>query len=85
MLSTYFQCRENVKKAKILGIEWCENLSRAISLSLIGFGITGLNVSLAYFELVYALVGIVVILKGILVSSEISNKTPTLINRDKYE
>lgn len=61
--STYFQCRNNIKQAQELGVEWCEGLSRAISLALIGFGITGMNVSLAYFELVYALVGIVVILK----------------------
>ena len=61
--STYFQCRRNAKEAKKQGVEWCDNLSRAISLSLIGYGITGLNVSLAYFELVFALVGIVVLIK----------------------
>ncbi|WP_102797863.1 putative O-glycosylation ligase, exosortase A system-associated [Bowmanella denitrificans] len=37
-------------------------LASAISLSLVGYGITGLNVSLAYFDLLYAIVGLVAVM-----------------------
>ncbi|MCW8834416.1 MAG: putative O-glycosylation ligase, exosortase A system-associated [Colwellia sp.] len=70
--STYFQCQKNIKQAKRNGVDWCANLSSAISLSLIGYCITGLNVSLAYFELVYALVGIVGIVRVYLAKLESS-------------
>ncbi len=70
--STYFRCQKNIKQAKKNRVEWCVNLSSAISLSLIGFCITGLNVSLAYFELVYALIGIVGIVKVYLAKTESS-------------
>src|SRR5690606_12107736 len=51
--------RRNRLKAKKHQQLWCEKLSAAISLSLIGFCVTGANVSLAYFDLFYALAGIV--------------------------
>lgn len=51
--------RSNRLKAKKHQQLWCEKLSAAISLSLIGFCVTGANVSLAYFDLFYALAGIV--------------------------
>ncbi|MFD2167333.1 putative O-glycosylation ligase, exosortase A system-associated [Thalassotalea euphylliae] len=63
MLATcYFNCRTIAKKAKKNGVEWCQKLSGYITLSLVGYGITGMNVSLAYFELLYALIAIVCVL-----------------------
>lgn len=60
---SYRTCSTNIKLSKKHNQIWQENLSRSIALSIIAFGITGMNVSLAYFELVYALMGIVVIIK----------------------
>ncbi|GGO63788.1 putative O-glycosylation ligase, exosortase A system-associated [Bowmanella pacifica] len=37
------------------------NLESAIVLSLVGYGITGLNVSLAYFDLLYAIIGVIAV------------------------
>ncbi|TRY30816.1 putative O-glycosylation ligase, exosortase A system-associated [Aliiglaciecola sp. M165] len=39
--------------------QWLVNLSRALNLSLVGYCITGGNVSLAYFDLFYTIVGVV--------------------------
>lgn len=61
LLSAYLKCRQNIILSIKLEVAWQENLNRALSLSLIGYGITGLNVSLAYFELVYALIAIIVV------------------------
>ena len=41
---------------------WCVKLSDAITLSLVGYGVTGNNVSLAYFDLLYAIAGIVTVI-----------------------
>ena len=38
---------------------WCAKLCHAITLSLVGYGVTGNNVSLAYFDLLYAIAGII--------------------------
>lgn len=40
-------------------IIWYQQLANALTLSMIGYGITGANVSLAYFDLLYAVLGIV--------------------------
>ncbi|GAB2929807.1 putative O-glycosylation ligase, exosortase A system-associated [Rheinheimera gaetbuli] len=42
--------------------QWCVQLSNAITLSLIGYGVTGNNVSLAYFDLLYAIGGIIAVI-----------------------
>lgn len=44
--------------------EWAKSLSTYISVALIGYGITGMNVSLAYFELLYALLAILAFIKS---------------------
>ena len=53
--------RANQLKAKKLGLGWLENFSSALNVSIIGYCITGLNVSLAYFDLIYAVLGLVVV------------------------
>lgn len=52
---------------------WLVQLSRAINLSLLGFAVTGNNVSLAYFDLIYAIIGIVCA-----ISMHIAKKTVTI-------
>jgi probable O-glycosylation ligase (exosortase A-associated) len=47
------------KKHEVL---WYRQLANALSLSLVGYGITGANVSLAYFDLLYAVLGIVAVM-----------------------
>ncbi|MBZ9611728.1 putative O-glycosylation ligase, exosortase A system-associated [Rheinheimera maricola] len=42
--------------------QWCVQLSNAILLSMVGYGVTGNNVSLAYFDLLYTIAGIVAVI-----------------------
>ena len=62
LLRAYIDCRNNIKVAQQYNQKWVTDLSKAISLALIAYGITGLNVSLAYFELVYSLLALVSVL-----------------------
>lgn len=59
LLSCWLVNYKNRKLAKQHQSDWCYKLSNALVLSMVGYGITGANVSLAYFELVFALAGIV--------------------------
>jgi len=61
LLSTLLVCKSNIRKAGLSHKPWVADISKAIYLSFIAYGITGMNVSLAYFELVYALIGLVVV------------------------
>lgn len=63
LLSGLLVSRNIAKRAKALNVEWCKNLANGITLTLIGYGITGLNVSLAYFDLLYAILGLICMLK----------------------
>lgn len=65
LLTSYISVRRCASRADKKNIEWRKNLANAISLSLIAYGITGLNVSLAYFELVYALLAIIIVLTNL--------------------
>jgi len=60
---TYRRLAKLIKLAKRHGIEWVEKLSSMLMVSLVAYGITGANVSLAYFELLYVIVGISYVLK----------------------
>ena len=42
-----------------------KSISSAITVSIVGYGVTGMNVSLAYFELVYALLALIVVVAHI--------------------
>ncbi|QBG36339.1 putative O-glycosylation ligase, exosortase A system-associated [Litorilituus sediminis] len=71
----YRRLNRLVKKAKQLNIEWCEHLARMMSISLVGFAITGANVSLAYFDLIYVLIAMSFVLeRRILVEPVSSNR-----------
>lgn len=43
-------------------VMWFRQLAGALTLSMVGFGITGANVSLAYFDLLYAVLGIIAVM-----------------------
>lgn len=62
LLLAYLVCKQNIKKSRKTGDKAMLNLSKAISLSCIGYAITGMNVSLAYFELVYILIGLIIVI-----------------------
>ena len=62
LLTTLLSCRKITKIRNKASVFWQGNLAKAIFLSFIAYGITGLNVSLAYFELVYCLIGITAVL-----------------------
>lgn len=64
MLAGFLTCLGNAKRAKQHGAKWCQDLSNAISLAFVGYGVTGLNVSLAYFELVYAFLALIAVIKA---------------------
>ncbi|TCO74313.1 putative O-glycosylation ligase, exosortase A system-associated [Chromatocurvus halotolerans] len=55
----YLNNRRNMKFGYREGHVWYAKVSSALNLSLIGFGITAANVSLAYFDLLYAVFGLV--------------------------
>lgn len=59
----YFSNRSNMKHAQREGHVWYARLASALNLSLIGYGITGANVSLAYFDLLYAVFGLVAVMQ----------------------
>lgn len=61
--------RANQRKAKKLGLGWLENFCSALNVSIIGYCITGMNVSLAYFDLIYAVFGLVVVCNIILANT----------------
>ena len=75
MMTGFLTCLKMASLAKKNNIEWAHRLSSAVSLSFIAYGITGINVSLAYFELVYALLAIVIALA--------SNLNHSIRNREK--
>ena len=61
--------------------KWLINLSSALTLSLVGYCITGGNVSLAYFDLFYTIVGLVSA-----ISIHIAfNRTPMQIAKDSQD
>lgn len=59
LLMTFVSNAQNRRFARDKEQEWLVKFSGAISLSMVGYCITGANVSLAYFDLLYAIVGIV--------------------------
>lgn len=52
----------NTALGKRHNVMWFRQLSAALTLSMVGYGITGANVSLAYFDLLYALLGIIAVM-----------------------
>ena len=52
----------SIRVARQHNVRWYQQLSNALILSLIGYGITGANVSLAYFDLIYAILGIIAVM-----------------------
>lgn len=80
MIMGFTAYRTNAKNQKLASnnqVEWVSDLSRYIFLSFIGYGITGLNVSLAYFDLVYILLALITIMSTQrLYEDSTSNKSP---------
>ncbi len=62
LLATLWINRRNRKLALKHNQQWCVQLSNAILLSMVGYGVTGNNVSLAYFDLLYAIGGIITVI-----------------------
>lgn len=63
MLGTcFFTNLRNIRAARDAGVDWFRKLASALNLTFVGYGITGMNVSLAYFDLLYALVGVVAVM-----------------------
>ena len=53
---------QNAAIGKARQVNWYHKLAGFLTLSLVGYGITGANVSLAYFDLLYAVLGIVAVM-----------------------
>ncbi|GAB3036111.1 putative O-glycosylation ligase, exosortase A system-associated [Bowmanella dokdonensis] len=64
LLSMLWTNRRNKLAAKKEGATWCVKLSDALTLSMVGYAITGCNVSLAYFDLPYALTALACTISG---------------------
>ncbi|WP_333797331.1 putative O-glycosylation ligase, exosortase A system-associated [Rheinheimera sp.] len=73
--------RANQRKARIHQLPWLENFCSALNVSIVGYCITGMNVSLAYFDLIYAVIGLVVVCNFILreISKQNTNN-PSYVN-----
>lgn len=63
LLLAYLTNIKNKKYALANNQLWVVELSKALNLAIIGFAITGANVSLAYFDLLYAIFAIVAVVK----------------------
>ena len=62
LLSALLNVMKNSREAKVVGSIWYYKLSGALTLSLIGYIVTGANVSLAYFDGIYAIFGMVAVI-----------------------
>lgn len=62
--ASYLSVRRSYRYAVKHNIEWMANLCSAITVAFVGYCITGANVSLAYFDLAYALMGMVVVVRN---------------------
>ncbi len=82
LLKCFLTNRANQKEAKKLNVGWLENLSSTLNVCIIGYGITGMNVSLAYFDLIYAFFGIVVV-NSIILQNEKLNRSSNDVNQPK--
>jgi len=82
LLKCFLTNRANQKEAKELNVGWLENLSSTLNVCIIGYGITGMNVSLAYFDLIYAFFGIVVV-NSIILQNEKLNRSSNDVNQPK--
>lgn len=59
----FFRLKRIVKKATLHNMDWCAHLATMMSVSLVAYMITGANVSLAYFDLIFLLLGISYVLE----------------------
>lgn len=66
LTKSFFDNWRNIGKARKLGELWLVKLCSALNIGIIGYGITGLNVSLAYFDLSYAFFALVVVINNYL-------------------
>ncbi len=62
LAKSFFDNLRNIRKARKVGELWLVKLCSALNIGIIGYGVTGLNVSLAYFDLSYAFFALVVVI-----------------------
>lgn len=74
MLTLFLRLNKLSRIARKHGIEWIEKLSTMMMVSLVGYGITGANVSMAYFDLYFSMIGIAFVLKNRLLPAAIAKK-----------
>jgi TRAP-type C4-dicarboxylate transport system permease small subunit len=74
ILTLFFKLNSLSRQARKHGIEWIQKLSSMMMISLVGYGITGANVSLAYFDLYFSMIGIAFVLKNRLLPAAIAKK-----------
>jgi probable O-glycosylation ligase (exosortase A-associated) len=66
----YLRLNKLIKKARLQGVEWCAQLCTMMSIALIGYLVTGANVSMAYFNLIYLLIGLSYIIEHRMLANE---------------
>lgn len=64
LLVSYQSVRSSYRYSIKHNIQWMANLCSAMTVSFVGYCITGANVSLAYFDLAYALMGMVIVVNN---------------------
>lgn len=79
LAKSFFDNWRNIGKARRAGELWLAKLCSALNVGIIGYGVTGLNVSLAYFDLSYAFFALVVV-----ISAYLKNHPPLPLKQKKY-
>ncbi|WP_171035673.1 putative O-glycosylation ligase, exosortase A system-associated [Colwellia ponticola] len=71
LVSLYLRLQRLRKLAKEQSLDWCYSLSSMLSVSVIGYMITGANVSLAYFDLFFVLIALSLVIEKRILSTTV--------------
>ncbi len=71
LASMYLRLQRLRKLAKLRSMDWCYNLCSMLSVSVIAYGITGANVSMAYFDLFFVLVACSLVIEKIILANDV--------------
>jgi len=62
LIGAFYTARNISRQAKSLGIAWLGNLGVALQLSIFSFALGGAALSFAYFDMIFAIIGLVLVL-----------------------
>ena len=71
LVCVYLRLQRLRNMAKLRDMDWCYNLCSMLSVSVVAYGITGANVSLAYFDLFFVLVACSLVIEKIILANDV--------------